>query len=320
MSNDAKVDRVRTVPMNVGTWIRKLDLMTLRLFASITEERNIGRAAVRESIAPSAVTKRIQQLEDTLGFRLMYRDPKGTRLTAAGAIVDSHVKRILAAIDDLHHELGDFVVGVQGHVRLWANASALVEYLAEDLGTFSRNFPSVTLDIDEGNSAEVEHAVTSGIADVGICAPPLDPSPKLSIQPYRTDRLVAVVSVLHPLANAEKLTFLELLATDLIGGGAKSGTTRLLESAAAQLSIKYQPKYRVASGEAARSLVRAGLGVSIQPSGMVWPYEDAERVRSVPIVDKWAERDLCILTLAARPHSVALTALTTFLTDTGNSR
>ena len=36
--------------------------------------------------------------------------------------MDSHVKRILAAIDDLHHELGDFVVGVQGHVRLWANA------------------------------------------------------------------------------------------------------------------------------------------------------------------------------------------------------
>ena len=63
-------------PMNVRTWIRKLDLMTLRLFASITEERNIGRAAVRESIASSAVTKRIQQLEDTLGFRLMYRDPR----------------------------------------------------------------------------------------------------------------------------------------------------------------------------------------------------------------------------------------------------
>ncbi|KQU89668.1 hypothetical protein ASC78_21030 [Variovorax sp. Root318D1] len=316
MSNEAKIDRSRMVPMNVRTWIRKLDLMTLRLFASITEERNIGRAAVRESIAPSAVTKRIQQLEDTLGFRLMYRDPKGTRLTAAGAIVDSHVKRILAAIDDLHHELGDFVVGVQGHVRLWANASALVEYLADDLGTFSRNFPSVTLDIDEGNSAEIEHAVASGLADVGICAPPLDPSHKLSIQPYRTDRLVAVVSVLHPLANAEKLTFLDLLGTDLIGGGTKSGMTRLLEQAAAQLKMKYQPKYRVASGEAARSLVRAGFGVSIQPSGMVWPYEDAERVRSVPIADKWAERDLCILTLAARPHSVALTALTTFLTDT----
>lgn len=320
MSNEAQVDQPRRVPMNVRTWIRKLDLMTLRLFASITEEQNIGRAAVRESIAPSAVTKRIQQLEDTLGFRLMYRDPKGTRLTAAGAIVDSHVKRILAAIDDLHHELGDFVVGVQGHVRLWANASALVEYLAEDLGTFSRNFPSVTLDIDEGNSAEIEHAVASGIADVGICAPPLDPSPKLSIQPYRTDRLVAVVSVLHPLANAEKLTFLELLGTDLIGSGTKSGTTRLLEEAATQLKMKYQPKYRVASGEAARSLVRAGLGVAIQPSGMVWPYEDAERVRSVPIGDKWAERDLCILTLAARPHSIALTALTTFLTDTRDSR
>jgi DNA-binding transcriptional LysR family regulator len=320
MSNEAKVDRARMVSMNVRTWIRKLDLMTLRLFASITEERSIGRAAVRESIAPSAVTKRIQQLEDTLGFRLIYRDPKGTRLTAAGAIVDSHVKRILAAIDDLHHELGDFVVGVQGHVRLWANASALVEYLAEDLGSFSRNFPSVTLDIDEGNSAEIEHAVTSGIADVGICAPPLDPSPKLSIQPYRTDRLVAVVSVLHPLANAEKLTFLDLLGTDLIGGGTKSGMTRLLEQAAAQLKMKYQPRYRVASGEAARSLVRAGLGVAIQPSGMVWPYEDAERVRSVPIKDKWAERNLCILTLAARPHSVALTALTTFLTDTISSR
>ena len=97
--------------------------------------------------------------------------------------------------------------------------------------------------------------MASGVAETDR-SPPLDPSPKLSIQPYRTDRLVAVVSVLHPLANAEKFTFQDLLGTDLIGGGRKSGMTRLLEQAAAQLKMKYQPKYRVASGEAARSLVR----------------------------------------------------------------
>ena len=55
MPNEPKDGGVRRVPMNVGTWIRKLDLMTLRLFASITEERKSDGllSASRSRLRPS---------------------------------------------------------------------------------------------------------------------------------------------------------------------------------------------------------------------------------------------------------------------------
>ena len=64
--------------------ITKLDLLSLRLFLTICEEKSIGRAAERECIAPSAVTKRVQELEYLFDVKLLYRNAKGTVPTPVG--------------------------------------------------------------------------------------------------------------------------------------------------------------------------------------------------------------------------------------------
>jgi DNA-binding transcriptional LysR family regulator len=45
----------------------RIDLVTLKIFLTVVEERNFARAAERHFIATSAVSKRISDLEDTLG-------------------------------------------------------------------------------------------------------------------------------------------------------------------------------------------------------------------------------------------------------------
>ena len=299
--------------LNTRAWVRKFDLMTLRLFVSVVEERNIGRAAAREAIAASAVTKRIQELEEALGLKVLYRDPRGIVLTPAGKVVERHAREILRSVDHLHRELGEFVEGAQGHVRIWATESVLVEYLADDLGAFSRAFPSVTFDIEEAESVEVLRAVSSGVADVGACARPLEAPERLSGTHYREDGLVAVMTHLHPLAAERELPFAKFLSADLIGWSKTSSVMRLLEKAAAASGNEFKPKYRVTSVEGARSLVRAGLGVAIQPSGMVWPFEDADRIRSVALTDAWAQRKLEIFVARDRPQPIAVQTLVRFL-------
>ena len=301
--------------LNIKTWIRSIDLMTLRLFASIVEEKNIARAAARESIAASAVTKRMHDLEETLGYKLLYRDPKGTTLTPVGEMVYDHVRAMLEKLGELHNGLSSLADGVQGHVRVWATEAVLVEYLAEDIAAFQRAYPLVTFDIQEADSTEVFRALSLGTADLGVCADPLEPQPRLTATPYRMDRLVALMTRLHPMAHRQELHFVDLLDLDLIGWTEQTGLMRRLRRAAEQLGREFKPKYRVASSHGARSLVRAGLGVAIHPEGTIWPYEDAEHMCSVPLLDAWATRQLSIYLDPARTASVATHKLVQYLTE-----
>jgi DNA-binding transcriptional LysR family regulator len=70
--------------LSVHALVRRIDLFTLKLFLSTVEEGQIGRAAVREHIVASAATKRIQDLEELAGLRLLDRNPKGVVPSAAG--------------------------------------------------------------------------------------------------------------------------------------------------------------------------------------------------------------------------------------------
>lgn len=298
-----------TRTLNIKSWIRGIDLMSLRLFASIVEERNIARAAARESIAASAVTKRMQDLEATLGFKLLYRDPKGTTLTPIGELTYRHALAALAAIDGLHRDLSAFAEGVQGHIRVSVTESALIEYVADDVAAFQRAFPMVSFDIQEAHSAEVLRSVALGTADVGICTEPTELPLRLACVRYKSDRLVAVMTRINPLAGAASLDFSHVLESDLIGWSDKTGLMHTLQEAAQALGQQFRPKYRVASSQSARSLVRAGLGIAIQPEGTVWPYEDAERICSVPLRDAWARRNLSIFMNADRSTPGAVQAL-----------
>src|SRR5471030_2422615 len=48
--------------------LKKLDLTSLRLFVAVCQEQNIARAAEREFIVPSAVSRRISEIEAMVGL------------------------------------------------------------------------------------------------------------------------------------------------------------------------------------------------------------------------------------------------------------
>ena len=59
------------------SWVPQIDLLTLRLFIAVCEERSINRAAAREHIAVSALSRRMSELEATLKVALLRRHTRG---------------------------------------------------------------------------------------------------------------------------------------------------------------------------------------------------------------------------------------------------
>ena len=63
--------------------MKNVDLKTLQLLVAVCDHGNIKRAAAQEHIEPSAISKRIAQLEEALGTPLLVRERRGVTPTPA---------------------------------------------------------------------------------------------------------------------------------------------------------------------------------------------------------------------------------------------
>ena len=104
---------------------RRIDLTSLQLFVAVCELGSIGKAAEREFIAASAVSKRLSDLETTLDTPLLYRHTRGVDLTPAGESLLHHARSVLFSLEKMQGELSEYADGVRGHVRVHASISAI---------------------------------------------------------------------------------------------------------------------------------------------------------------------------------------------------
>ena len=175
------------------SFARRIDLTSLQLFVAVCELGSIGRAAEREFIAASAISKRLSDLEATLGTPLLYRHARGVDLTPAGESLLHHARSVLYSLEKMQGELSEYADGVRGHVRVHANISAIVQFLPEDLGAFTREHDAIKIDLEEHLSSEVVRAVQEGAADLGICHAARRHAANCRACPTAQDALVLIV-------------------------------------------------------------------------------------------------------------------------------
>lgn len=293
--------------------ITKLDLLSLRLFLTICEEKSIGRAAERECIAPSAVTKRVQELEYLFDVKLLYRNAKGTVPTPVGEALAEHARDIFRLVEGIRTDLSEFADGVKGHVRVGAIPSALVGFAADDLREFMLQHPQVELDMREQTSADVLHAVATGTIDVGIYATPPSIDADVEQHFYRQDELRLLVPADSPLALRSAVSFAELLGEEFIGVHENSSVMAQIRHAATGMGRQFTPRYSVQSNEVARAMVAAGFGITLMPVGIMAHARDAARTAMVPLSEDWARRELRIATRKGTPLPAPARQLLDFL-------
>ena len=169
------------------------DLTDLRLFVAIAEEGNLTRGAARAFLAPSSASHRLQRLEAALGAQLFERQARGVQLTRAGETLLRNARQVLAALEQMHANLSPFASGIRGHVSLWANTHATHTFLPDDLASFLRQHPQVSVTLEERTSGDIALAVAHGEIELGVLADSstIDAS-SVDLLSYRRDRLVLI--------------------------------------------------------------------------------------------------------------------------------
>ncbi|VWC70265.1 LysR family transcriptional regulator [Burkholderia lata] len=271
--------------------MRDIDLKTLRLLVAVCDHRNMARAAEAVHIEPSAISKRIAQLESDLGVRLLTRSRRGVEPTAAGNALLEHARSVLFTMERIASDIAAFGGGLKGRVSICASASAIAEALLDDISSFMREpaNENIRVDVEERLSSELVRQLREGAASVGVCWDNVDLQ-GLQHRPYRQDRLALAVHRDHPLANAPSLSFEQTLGYEHVGLLPTTAVHTLLQRAAADAGTTVSYRVIVSGFDAAFRVVAAGLGISVVPMEVADTYRPVFGIKVIPLVDAWAKR------------------------------
>lgn len=290
--------------------IARFDLVTLSLFVAIARTGSITRGAQQSSLALAAASRRISDLEAHLGTPLLFRHANGVTLTEAGNACFQHSLGILQGITRMSGVLSDYAAGVRGQVRIWANTSALTQFLPGDLRAFVSSHSGIQIDIEERNSGDVVAGVRENRTDIGIFAEPT-PAEGLEVFSYRNQQLGLVVPKEHPLARSKIVTFSDALDYDFVSLSEATSLTERLYAECSRLQKTLKLRTQVRSFDVVCRMVEAGMGIG------VLPLPAPPQVKRLGLVilrlhERWAERRLLLAVRDARalPMPVRLLAAT----------
>lgn len=286
----------------------RLDIYSIRLFVAMAEAGSIARAAEREHIAASALSRRIADLEHALGVPLVVRSARGIELTHAGRGVYEHGRRIEQDLRHLVQEVWSTSGAVVGTVRLFANASAIVGFLPERLRTFTEAHPAVDIALQEHRSWEVVRACLDDRADVGV-AVGMDTPNGLESWHFASDPLLVVLPLDHPLARQDRISFEEVASAGLVGIQSGGALDQLIAERAQMAKLPLKINVSVNSFDAACRMVEAGLGAAILPTSSAAAYAGTGRFMRRDLAEPWAQRELRLYALRKSPRLRAVDAL-----------
>lgn len=278
-----------------------LSLGDLRLFTAVAELANLTRAAERVHLSLTAASTRVRAIEAQAGLPLLERQARGVKLTPAGEAFAHHARLMLQQAEALRSELQEYGGGLQGHVRVFANTTAVTEFLPEILAGFLAAHPRITVGLREQANHEIARGVREGRADLGIAAGQLD-SQGLTAFHFATDRLVLVTARRHRLARRAQVALAEVLGEALVGMHEGSTIERFLARVVEDMGLP-APKLRVqvSSFDAMCRMVEAGVGLGIAPESAARRHQAAGMgIALVALSDPWALRERYLLTRAGQ--------------------
>jgi DNA-binding transcriptional LysR family regulator len=273
--------------------LQRLDLVSLSLFTLVVRTGSISKGAELSHLAIGAASRRVSDLEAAVGVALLERHSRGVRPTAAGRVLFDRARSVLKEVEHLSADLSDFASGVVGTIRLWANTSAITQFLPRELREFQSDNPGIRIELEEQNSSDIVLAVLDGRADCGIFAD-RTAAHGLRLLDYRRDRLVLVVPAGHPLQRRKAVAFAEAVDDDYVCLASNTSLSRRLHEETELLGRRLRVRIQVRSFDAMCLMVAHGMGVAVLPEAAIRPHLLSMHLKRIVLTDAWALRQLLI--------------------------
>jgi len=270
------------------------DIPDLRLFIHVSEAGSLTGGARSASLSTAAASTRIKALEGQLNCRLFYRASQGVELTPAGHRLLKHARAIMRQVEFVKADFSDYQDADSGHLRIFANTTAVTDFMPEILAEFMSSRPGITIDLQEKLTNDIFRGVLDGAADLGVTSGEINIK-GLEVIPFCLDRLVLVASSRLGLLGKGPLAFQDILSYPFISLHEGSTLTQFLKNEVVKLGQKLPIRMQVYGFEQACRMVEAGVGVSILPESSAKRYQQTMSLEIISLLDTWATRERSVV-------------------------
>lgn len=272
-----------------------MDLRDLEYFLAVVEAKSVTLAARRVHAAQPTLSHALARLENELGERLLERKARTPlRLTDAGELVAARAREALSAVTALKDDLASLRGHVGGQLRIAAIQSLSVTLLPGALSRLAREYPGIKPSVRTLAAENIARAVASGRADVGLLAgAPRASLRGLSVRLLFEEPLVALLRKTDPLAKSKRLRLAQLASRELLLVPDGTFLSDIIHAACDQAGFSPRVRLTLASAEALRETVRAGLGITLLPRGYAAP-SDRDLV-AVPLSHPTPKREVLLV-------------------------
>ncbi|MBK3629441.1 LysR family transcriptional regulator [Streptomyces sp. MBT49] len=287
-----------------------IDVQRLRVLRAVAEHGSFNQAAAALRLTPSAVSQQVAALERSLGTQVVARSTRGVTLTRAGRIMVGAAESVAAELEQARQQVAALSTGrTQLTVATFTSGGRLL--LPAALTQLMEAHPRTVLHVREGEPEDTLPLVRQGAVDLALAyhfdGPlPVGPGAGSSLEwtPLLEDPLHVVLPQGHRLADHDALDLTDLATDPWVLGCLKTEAylRRFAERA------RFDPEIRGTTTDYffARSLVAAGMGISLIPSIALAP--EIPGLSTVPIKSPGPVRHIGVATIGGRdrPHVTTL--------------
>ena len=277
-----------------------MDLRQLDYFVHVAELGSFTRAASLLSVAQSALSHRVRQLEVELKQPLLYRNGRGVTPTDAGKRLLVHARGILMQINRTREELAELRGAPAGHVIVGLPPTFARLLTVPLVNPFRERFPNASIGTMEGLSASIVEWVATGRVDIGLVFNPT-PSPAVEILPLLEEPMFLVAPEGGRAAARGVVALKELPRFPLIVPSRPNANRMRIEWQLARVGLKPTIALEIDGIATILDLVLEGHGYAVLPLSSLRSHGDVERYVLRPIVKPRLLIQVALVTSAQRP-------------------
>ena len=292
-----------------------MDLRDFQYFISIAETGSFSKAAMAHTIAQSALSRRIRDLEQDLGVALFYRNGRGVVVTEAGETFLARARSILSDVAQIRQDLNATQTTLQGVVTLGVPPSVGLVLLAPLLSQIRSDYPGIQMRVLEGFSGYVAEWLASGRVDLAVLYKVRAGTfPDAEHLLFEDMHLISGREA-QSLGQGSTVTLRQLQGEDMALPGAPHGLRILVDEACSRAQVSLSVAMELETLPTIRGLVSAGTVRTILPVTAVQAELQTGELTAQKIVEPVSSRELILVHAPQRANAPATRAMVQLIRD-----
>jgi DNA-binding transcriptional LysR family regulator len=285
-----------------------------KTFYYVAKEGSISKAAEKLFITQPAVSRTIRQLEEKIGTMLLFRTPKGVKLTNEGQILFGFVEQAFNYLTLGEKMISQMKTLESGSISIGVGDSICKLYLIPYLKRYNTDYPNISIHIMNQKSYQIIDMLKRGLIDVGIVNLPIEDD-QLRITRVMDIHDCFVVGDKYRHLTEKPLPLKELADYPVMMIEKGSNSRQYMEDFLLQHGVKLKPDFELGNFELLAQFAMINLGVACLVREF-FPVEiESGMLHVVPLEEEIPARGIGLITLKVVPLSSATKELIYLLTN-----